>query len=112
MSELSTEILEKASVIAKLAENTDPEVVAQLLAPWMREDPESFAQVTLALAQMADKDKWLKAGHSAYVRGERGQAVEDLERTYQQRRKARIREYARQTEQAELNVDLNVEVAA
>jgi hypothetical protein len=112
VSQLPTEILEKARVIAQLAEHNDPHLVAAMMAPWMRDDPETFVQVALALAQMADKDKYVKAGHSAYVQGERGQAIEDLERQYQRERKKRIREYARQTEQAELNAPLIDEVAA
>lgn len=112
MAQLSVEILEKARVIAQLAQNNDPELIVALMAPWMREDAESFVQVALALAQMADSDKFVKAGHAAYVRGETGKAVEDLERQYQRERKARNRDYARQREIAELNTPLNDEVAA
>jgi hypothetical protein len=103
VSPLPVEILEKARMFAQLAEHNSPEMVAQILAPWLREDAESFVQVTLALALMADMDKFLKAGHAAYVRGEKGQAVEDLERQYHRERKARTRAYELQKMRAEMD---------
>lgn len=52
-------IAERARVIIQLAENTDAIRVADILAPWVRDDPETFVQVMIAIALMAGyEDGW------------------------------------------------------
>ncbi|WP_134667882.1 hypothetical protein [Amycolatopsis sp. CFH S0078] len=88
-------IAERARVIIQLAENTDAIHVADILAPWVREDPETFVQVMIAIALMADKDRRVKHAHAAYGRGVRTPAVINLERLYQRNRVRKNRDVKR-----------------
>lgn len=92
-------IAERARVIIQLAENTDAIHVADILAPWVREDPETFVQVMIAIALMADKDRRIKHAHAAYVRGERTPTVVNLEREYQRNRVRKTRDLKRHNEE-------------
>lgn len=93
MSTIRTDIIEKARALIQMTENATPDVVTSMLTPWVREDVDTFVQVMLALTAMADKDKFAKQGHAAYVRGERSAGVVDMERQYQRERKAGNRPY-------------------
>jgi hypothetical protein len=92
-STMPADVLGKARAITLLAETATPEDVAEMLAPWVREDPQAAVRLMVALASMADKDKYLKEAHAAYTRGERTDAVIALERQYQRDRKAKNRPY-------------------
>jgi hypothetical protein len=92
-STMPVDVLGKARSITVLAENSTPDEVAEMLAPWVREDPQAAVRLMVALAAMADKDKYLKEGHAAYTRGDRSDAVVALERQYQRDRKAKNRPY-------------------
>lgn len=94
-------IAERARVIIQLAENTDAIHVADILTPWVREDPELFVQVMIAVALMADKDRRIKEAHAAYGRGERSPSIISLEREYQRNRVRKTRTLKQHKEDGE-----------
>lgn len=88
-------IRQRAQMVADVAENP---AAADILRAWVDLEPLEAAQVMLALARMADRDKVLKSAHAAYARGERSDDVVEMEREYQRKRKAaeyRIRKHGR-----------------
>lgn len=96
MNEFPADAMERARVVIQIAEVTDASQVADMLAPWIREDAEASVQLILALAAMADKDKFLKQAHAAYVRGERSPTIDEMERRYQRERRTKTRRVARE----------------
>lgn len=93
LRDIPPEVADRARVIAELAENTSAIHAAEILVPWVKEQPEHFVEVLLALAAMADPHKRLRDAHAAYVRGDRTPVVIEMERTYQRNRKRKARAY-------------------
>lgn len=91
--DIPVEISDRARVIIQMAENTDAVHAADILVPWVKEKPEHFVEVLLALAAMADPSKRLRDAHAAWTRGDRTPAVIAMEREYQRARKRKTRAY-------------------
>lgn len=90
---ISDDVLAKAQSIASMADLMSMEDITEMLAPWVRDSPESAVQTLVALAAMSDKDKHLKQAHAAYTRGIRTEVVVDLERQYQREKKRKSNSY-------------------
>jgi len=93
LRDIPAEISDRARVIVQMAENTDVVLAADILVPWVKEQPEHFVEVLLALAAMADPDKRRRDAHAAYARGDRTPVVIAMEREYQRARKRKARAY-------------------
>lgn len=96
--DIPVEISDRARVIIQMAENTDAVHAADILVPWVKEKPEHFVEVLLALAAMADPSKRLRDAHAAWTRGDRTPAVIAMEREYQRNRKRKTRAYEKDRE--------------
>lgn len=93
LRDIPVEISDRARVIIQMAENTDAVHTADILVPWVKDNPEHFVEVLLALASMADPNKRRRDAHAAYTRGDRTPAVIAMEREYQRLRKRKVRAY-------------------
>src|SRR5216110_1412987 len=98
------EIADRARVIVQMAANTDAINAADILTPWVKEDPEAFVRVMLAVALMADPHHVMRQAHNAYVRGDRSPMVIDYERQYQRMRKRKTRALSALRDEDEGNV--------
>jgi hypothetical protein len=102
IDEIPADTLEKACAVVRMSETIGIEYVTEMLGAWIAKDPAGTAHVMIALARLADEDKYLKQAHAAYTRGDRNKAVIDLERRYQRLRKAKTR-YHQQMRAVELD---------
>lgn len=93
LKDIPVEISDRARVIIQMAENTDAVHAADILVPWVKEQPAHFVEVLLALAAMADPDKRRRDAHAAFARGDRTPVVIAMEREYQRNRKRKTRAY-------------------
>lgn len=93
LKDVPADVAERARVVIQLAENTEAIHAVDILTPWVRQDPDLFVQVMLAIALMSDPDRMLKDAHSAYTRGDRSPTIVELERRYQRNRGRKNREY-------------------
>jgi len=91
--EIPGDVIARAQSIADMASRMPLEDVTAMLAPWVREAPEAAVVAMVALAAMADGDKYVKEAHAAYNRGDRTDFVVVLERQYQRDRQRRNRPY-------------------
>lgn len=100
IKDIPPDVSDRARVVIQLAENTSAIHAADILVPWVKDRPEQFVEVLLAVALMADPGKRLRDAHAAYARGDRTPVVVEMERRYQRDRKRRARNYEKAREAA------------
>lgn len=93
LRDIPPEVSDRARVIIQMAEGTDAIHAADILVPWVQQEPKQFVEVLLALAAMADPSKRRRDAHAAYARGDRTPVVIAMEREYQRLRKRKARAY-------------------